>query len=338
MWIPVWVCPSSLCAKKVIFSFHTFPLAIIIAESLAGLARREQNCLLETLGIVVHLVLDEMPQMKHTVFYGIFCLFAVITSGCTRSLEIIAHRGASYLAPENTMASVMLGWEKGADVEVDVYLSADKRIVVIHDSTTKRTGGTELKVEEATSLELRELDVGHFKAEEFAGEQIPFLADVIETIPSGRKLYIEIKCGTEILPFLHKLVVDSGKMSQIVIIGFDLDTVTMSRKLIDVPTYWLKGTAKDKETKEWIPHDPQLIRIAEDNGLDGVDVHYAGVTKEFADSARSAGQKLYVWTVDDPAEAARLAKLGVAGITTNRPGWLREQLKNPASVRLRNDR
>lgn len=276
--------------------------------------------------------------MKRTIVYGMFCLFAVTTLGCGKSVEIIAHRGASHLAPENTMASVMLGWEKGADVEVDIYLSADNRIVVIHDSTTKRTGGTELKVKEATSRELRKLDVGRFKAEEFTGEQIPFLAEVIETIPPGRKLYVEIKSGKEILPFLQELLVDSGKMSQIVIIGFDLDTVTMSRKLIDVPTYWLKGTAKDKETKEWIPHDLQMIRVAEDNGLDGVDVHYAGVTKEFTDAARSAGQKLYVWTVDDPAEAARLVKLGVAGITTNRPGWLREQLKKTASIRLINER
>lgn len=276
--------------------------------------------------------------MKRTIVYAMFCLFAVTTLGCAKSVEIIAHRGASHLAPENTMASVMLGWEKGADVEVDIYLSADNRIVVIHDSTTKRTGGTELKVKEATSRELRKLDVGRFKAEEFTGEQIPFLAEVIETIPPGRKLYVEIKSGKEILPFLKELIVDSGKMSQIVIIGFDLDTVTMSRKLIDVPTYWLKGTAKDKETKEWIPHDLQMIRVAEDNGLDGVDVHYAGVTNEFADAARSAGQKLYVWTVDDPAEAARLVKLGVAGITTNRPGWLREQLKKTASIRLINER
>ena len=271
--------------------------------------------------------------MKHAIIYGMFCLLAIALSGCTKSVEIIAHRGASYLAPENTMASVMLGWEKDADVEVDVYLSADNRIVVIHDSTTKRTGGTELEVTEATSLELRKLDVGRFKAEEFAGEQIPYLADIIETIPPKRKLYVEIKCGKEILPFLQELIVDSGKISQIVIIGFDLDTVTMSRKLIDAPTYWLKGTAKDKETEEWIPHDPQLIQVAEDNGLDGMDVHYAGVTNEFADAARSSGQKLYVWTVDDPAEAARLTRLGVAGITTNRPGWLRKQLRNPIAIR-----
>lgn len=266
--------------------------------------------------------------MKHFIVCGLLCLFTVSMSGCTRPVEIIAHRGASYLAPENTMTSVMLGWEKGADVEVDVYLSKDNRIVVIHDASTKRTAGIDLKVSETASDELRKLDVGRFKADEFAGERIPFLADIIKTIPAKRKLYVEIKCGKEILPFLRHLIIESGKISRIVIIGFDLETVTMSKELIDVPTYWLKGTAKDKETGERIPHDAKLVQTVEDRGLDGLDVHYAGVTGEFVRAAKAAGQKLYVWTVDDPEEAIRLVKLGVDGITTNRPGWLREQLRN----------
>jgi glycerophosphoryl diester phosphodiesterase len=248
-------------------------------------------------------------------------------------VEIIAHRGASYLAPENTMASVMLGWEKGADVEVDVYLTKDNHIVAIHDDTTERTAGTDVNVAETTSEELRKLDVGSFKSEEYAGEQIPFLADIVETIPPGRKLYVELKCGQEILPYLRELLAERGKMSRIVIIGFDLETVTMSKELIDVPTYWLKGTRKTKETEQWIPHDPQLAQTANNKGLDGLDVHYAGVTKEFADAVKASGQKLYVWTVDDPKEAIRLIKLGVDGITTNRPGWLREQVKDYTSTR-----
>jgi glycerophosphoryl diester phosphodiesterase len=231
------------------------------------------------------------------------------------------------------MASVMLAWEKGADVEVDVHLSKDNRIVVIHDASTEHITGIDLKVSETTSLELRKLDVGRFKAEEFAGEQMPFLSDIVQTIPPERKLYVEIKCGKEILPLLQKLIAKSGKMSQIVIIGFDLETVTMSRELIDVPTYWLKGTDKDEETEEWIPHDLQLVQIARNNGLDGLDVHYAGVTKEFAGAVKDSGQKIYVWTVDDPEEAARLVKLRVDGITTNRPAWLREQLKNYTPTR-----
>ena len=266
--------------------------------------------------------------MKHTTVQALLSLLLIGASGCTQSVEIIAHRGASHLAPENTMASVMLGWDKGADVEVDVYLTKDNRIVAIHDETTERTAGIDLKVAETTSRELRKLDVGSFKSEAFAGEPIPFLPDIVQTIPPGRKLYIEIKCGQEILPFLQKLLTESGRMSQVVIIGFNLETVTKSRELIDVPTYWLKGTEKNEETEEWIPHDPLLVQTAEKNGLEGLDVHYAGVTKEFVDAAKASGQKLYVWTVDDPQEAIRLVNLGVAGITTNRPGWLREQLKN----------
>jgi glycerophosphoryl diester phosphodiesterase len=103
--------------------------------------------------------------------------------------------------------------------------------------------------------------------------------------------------------------------------------------MIDVPTYWLKGTEKIKDTEQWIPHDPQLAQTAKEKGLDGLDVHYAGVTKEFADSVKAAGLKLYIWTVDDPEEVARLVKLGVDGITTNRPDWLREQLKGHISSR-----
>ena len=270
--------------------------------------------------------------MKYFIIPGLFCLFIVSMSGCTKSVEIIAHRGASYMAPENTMASVMLGWEKGADVEVDVYLTKDNKIVAIHDETTERTAVTDVNVAESTSDELRKLDVGSFKSEEYAGEQIPFLADIVETIPPGRKLYVEIKCGQEILPYLRELLAQSGKMSRIVIIGFDLETVAMSKEMIDVPTYWLKGTEKIKDTEQWIPHDPQLAQTAKEKGLDGLDVHYAGVTKEFADAVKASGLKLYVWTVDDPEEAIRLIKLGVDGITTNRPGWLREQVKDDIPV------
>jgi len=232
------------------------------------------------------------------------------------------------------MAAVTLGWEKRANVEVDVHLSQDNRMVVIHDATTKRTaGGVDLKVKETNAEALRKLDVGTFKAKEFAGERIPLLAEVVQSIPPGRKLYIEIKCGKEILPALRQLLVESGKMSQVVIIGFSLETVAESRKLIDVPTYWLKGTEKVKDTEQWIPHDPKLIQMVKDKGLDGLDVHFAGVTEEFARAVKASGLGFYVWTVDDPDEARRLVQLGVDGITTNRPDWLRGQLRNRASIR-----
>lgn len=266
--------------------------------------------------------------MKSIAGLGLVCMVVLGASGCARSVEIIAHRGASDLAPENTMASVKLGWEKQADVEVDVYLTSDQRIVCIHDKTTKRTTGVDLKVSETDTAQLRRLDAGSFKDPKFAGEQIPFLEDVIATIPPKRKLYVEIKCGQEILPLLHKTFIDSGKMDRIVVIGFDLETVTAAKKLMGLPTYWLKGTEKVKDTEQWIPHDASLAQTTRDRGLDGLDVHYAGVNEEFVRGVRAHGQKLYVWTVNDPDEAARLVALGVDGITTDRPDWLREQLRN----------
>lgn len=265
--------------------------------------------------------------MKKLVVFVCVILFLPVFCGCRRCVEIIAHRGSSYTAPENTMASVMLGWEEGADVEVDIHMSKDNRIVVIHDSSTKRTSGVDLKVSETTSQRLRQLDVGSFKSEKFAGEPIPFLEDVIKTIPDGRKLYIEIKSGLETLPFLKRIIFDSGKEEQIVIIGFDFDVVATSKQMMpDIPTYWLKGTEKNKQTEEWIPHDAKLVQQVKLAGLDGLNVHYAGVNKAFADAVKCAGLKLYVWTVDETQEAMRLKELGVDGITTNRPGWLREQL------------
>jgi glycerophosphoryl diester phosphodiesterase len=273
--------------------------------------------------------------MRSVGLCGVFCGFVLWLSGCGNSVEIIAHRGASYVAPENTLAAVRLGWQQGADVEIDVHLSGDQRIVVIHDASTKRTGELDLKVKETGVPELRALDVGRFKAEEFAGERIPFLDEVLAALPPGRRLYIEIKCGPEVLPLLHAQIRASGKISRIVIIGFGLETVAASKRLLDVPTYWLKGTEKVKDTEQWIPHDPNLVQRAREKGLDGLDVHYAGVTPEFARAVKVSGLKFYVWTVDDPQEAIRLVKLGVDGITTNRPAWLRDQLRQQASIRQR---
>lgn len=271
-------------------------------------------------------------EMKHMAVGGLVCLVAFSASGCRGPVEIIAHRGASYEAPENTMAAVVLAWQKQVNVEVDVYLSKDNRLVVIHDASTKRTAGVDLKVKEATAQQLRALDVGRLKDKRFAGQRIPFLADVVRSIPAGQKLYLEIKCGKEILPPLQQLLAKSGKMSRIVLIGFDLETVAESKKLIPVPTYWLRGTEKDKDTKQPIPHDPNLVQVAKDNGLDGLDVDSAGVTEEFARAVKGSGLKLFTWTVDDPDEAQRLVLLGVDGITTNRPAWLRAQLTNRRAV------
>ena len=135
----------------------------------------------------------------------------------------IAHRGASHLAPENTLSAAILGWELGAEaVEIDVHLSADNRVMVIHDFDTEKTslGKSKFKVAKTNSKVLRTVDVGSYKSEKYKGEKIPFIEEILEALPIGKTLVVEIKCGSEILPALRKAVDKSGKLEQLVFISF----------------------------------------------------------------------------------------------------------------------
>ena len=124
---------------------------------------------------------------------------------------IIAHRGESFDAPENTLSSVNLAWERDAEaVEVDVRLSKDNHVVVFHDRTTKRIGNRSEKVKNQTLAELRELDVGSWKSEIYVNEKIPTLAEVLQTVPDGKRIIIEIKSSQKTIPYLVEDINNSG--------------------------------------------------------------------------------------------------------------------------------
>jgi len=239
----------------------------------------------------------------------------------------IAHRGASFLSPENTAASARLAWELGADaVEVDVHLSLDNRVMVIHDKDTKRTcrSRTNLVVKNTPSVILRDLDAGVLKDEKFKGEKIPFLSEIIETIPPGKTLVVEIKCGSEILPYLKKCIAGSGKGDQIVFISFGWNTIKDTKsEFPENRSYWLSSEKAGLEKR---------IREASEIGLTGVNLHYKIIDKNVMKAAESNGLEVLTWTVDDPAEALRLEELGVNGITTNRPAWLKQQMQKKSAL------
>lgn len=244
-------------------------------------------------------------------------------------MELLAHRGESYIAPENTLAAINLAWEKGATaVEIDIYLTKDQKIILSHDKSTARCSGTDLIIAETDFDELRKLDVGKWKGDQYTGEKMPFLDEVLATIPAGGKILIEVKCGPEILPLLRATLDASGKRSRVVIISFSLDVVTQSKPMMpDVPAYWLQMMKRDPDTQQWLPYEEdRLIRTALDNGLDGLDLHYAMVTPEFADAIKAAGLALWTWTVNDPEEAKHQAEIGVDGLGTDRCAWIREQI------------
>ena len=118
-------------------------------------------------------------------------------------MEIIAHRGSSFLAPENTRAAAELAWREAADaVEGDFRLTADGQIVCIHDDTLKRTAGVDRRVSDLSLDELRRLDVGSWKGPQFAGQRTATLDEMLATVPRGKRFYVEVKCGAEIVPEL----------------------------------------------------------------------------------------------------------------------------------------
>jgi glycerophosphoryl diester phosphodiesterase len=253
----------------------------------------------------------------------------MLSLGCSSTrTSIIGHRGASFEAPENTVSSAKLAWEMGADaVEIDIHLTKDKKIIVLHDGSTKRTGDADMAVSVTNSDVLRNVDVGSFKDEKYSGEKIPFIEEIIETIPPKGLLFVEIKCGPEVLPYLKDIINNSGRKSRIVIIGFNLETMAESKKVMpDIPTYWLRGTVKDEETEEYLPHDPDWIFIAKGKKLDGLNLHYAGITEDFIKSGKEEGLGIYAWTVDSVNEAKRLKSIGIDGITTNKPDLMLKEI------------
>lgn len=245
---------------------------------------------------------------------------------------IVAHRGASYDAPENTLAAFRLAWEQDADaIEGDFYLTKDGEIVCIHDEKTKRTTGVELSVPASTLAELRRLDVGRWKDPKWQGERIPTLAEVLATIPAGKRIYIEIKCGPEIVPHLPPVLEQSGlKPEQTIVISFDDQVIDAVRTQIpDIKAHWLTGFKQDKQTKAYEPSVDavfQTLHATKATGLD-VQANRDVVDSFFVKRLRDKQLEFHVWTVNEPDDARYFQSLGVDSITTDRPGLLRQQLE-----------
>ncbi len=250
-----------------------------------------------------------------------------------KQVEIIAHRGASYDAPENTIAAFELAWEQGSDgIEGDFYLTTGGHVVCIHDRSTKRTtdGKGDLDVRQATLAELRQLDVGRWKGEQFAGQRIPTLAEVLAVVRPGGKIYLDIKSGPEIVEPMRRVVAEASlRPEQIVVIAFNADVVAETRRLMpDVKAYWLTSYRRNDETGQWTPTIDQVLATLERIDAHGLNTNANPdiVDETFVAALREKGYEFHTWTVNDGNLARRFRDLGVDSITTDRPGWLHEQL------------
>jgi len=231
---------------------------------------------------------------------------------------IVGHRGAMGHAPENTMASFERGLALGADlIELDVHLSADGHLVVIHDPTVDRTTDGRGYVKDMTLAQLKELDAGSWYGPEFAGQRIPTLPEVLEWARGRVGLVVEIKNGPVFYPGIEERVAEAleayGMEDEVVVISFDHRCVRRVKELrprIAAGILYVGRLA-----------DP--VAVARAAMADALHPNVNYLTAEDVREAHRAGLAVSTWVVNDPSWAQELAGMGVDSIGTNYPDRLR---------------
>jgi len=244
---------------------------------------------------------------------------------------IIGHRGASRDAPENTLESFRLAWEQGADgIEADFRLTADGRIICMHDATTARTTGIDLNIAATPLTELRRLDAGQWKGATRPGILIPTLDEVLAAIPDGSWFFIEIKSGPEIIAPLQRVLQASGlSPERIRLLAFNAELIAgLKQQLPDWRACWLCDYRHSVLNNLWRPSRADVLNTLHRCGADGLaSANRTFLDQDLVQTLKSLDKEIHVWTVDRLAEANRLNELAVDSIMTNRPGWLRMRLK-----------
>lgn len=238
---------------------------------------------------------------------------------------IIAHRGASAYAPENTIAAFNVAFDMGADgIELDVAQNKDGEVVVIHDETVDRTTNGTGKVRELTSSQLHLLDAGAHFHEAFTGEHIPSLQEVFELF--GQKLLINVEIKNFSSPFddLPEKVTNMIKKfrleDRVILSSFNpVALIKAGRLAPEIPLAILTMSSI-----------PALIRWTIERTVHHQAVHpdQKLVTEEWLARNQSKCSRVNVWTVNQPEQIKALFDIGVDGIITNYPDLARDVLNN----------
>lgn len=230
---------------------------------------------------------------------------------------IIAHRGASAHAPENTLAAFRLALEHGADgIELDAKLTADGQVVVIHDQTVDRTTGGHGVVRKMTLAQLKKLDAGSSRKDSSQAERIPTLAEVFETVGGRTLINVEITNYTSVTDALPdriaELVIRYGLQDSIIFSSFHpLNLIRVRRRLPKVPAaiLTLPGGAGS------------LLRGQLGSRFSPAFMHpyFSDVNDKLVERAHARNRRVNVWTVNDRDQMLRLFNLKIDGIITDDP-------------------
>jgi glycerophosphoryl diester phosphodiesterase len=234
---------------------------------------------------------------------------------------VIAHRGASAAAPENTIAAFERAIADGADaIELDVHLSRDDHPVVIHDETLERTTDGSGSVRAHTMRELKRLDAGAWRGPAFAGQRLQTLQEVLERFRGRTRFWIELKGGSDLYPDIEERIVGllevydaiDGSLVQ----SFDLAALArlraFSREII-------LGALLDRAPLDVAGDVPPAANAV------CPSMQILGIPER--EAIRRSGRQCHVWTVNEPAQMDRLVDWSVDGIITDQPAVLRARLQ-----------
>lgn len=233
-------------------------------------------------------------------------------------VAIIGHRGAMGHAPENTLASFAKGLELGADIiELDVHLSKDGHLIVMHDPTVNRTtNGTGL-IRDMTLSQLKALDAGSWFGTQFAGERIQTLDEVLAWAKGKTRIAVEIKNGPVYYPGIAERVVDALRQLDMVesaaAISFDHHVVKSAKELESRLVTGVLFAAR--------PIDVVALATAANANI--LLPHWSYVTPDVVADAHRANLAVYTWELHELAELKHVLALGVDGIGTNFPDRLK---------------
>ncbi len=275
-----------------------------------------------------------MPTPKFS--QGILLLLPLLV-GCSMSegfrkqgFKIIAHRGASKEAPENTLAAIELGIRQGADgVEFDVYKTGDGWLALMHDKDVLRTtnfkdvftDGRSAKVSELSLAELRKLDAGSWHSADYAGEKVPTFEEALEKLRGRATPVIEIKpedIGQDVAMIVQKLALEKEVFVQ----SFSPRAISDFHKVLpEVTTGYLTGS---KVSDDSVERAREHLRIARESGASVVVCNYKLADREYIEEIHRNEFFVWVYTVDDAALMRLLMERGIDGIITNVPSVLHD--------------
>ena len=249
---------------------------------------------------------------------------------------ILGHRGASALAPENTLAAFALAMNDGADgIEFDVRLSRDQVPMAIHDATLKRTAGIDRQVSQLTAAELQEIDVGSwFKrwkrtTTTFAGEKLPTLAQVYDLFKtSPGVLYVEMKCepaevsgGVTLAAAVVQLTREAKLADRVVVESFDLDAIA-AVKTIDAGIRTAALFEPKLSRRVSTLRKLRIVDVARGVGADEIAFHHSLAGARVVEKAKREDLEVVIWTVDTPHWIPRARALGIKALISNNPGTM----------------